>query len=272
MNNRVYRGHVAQKHFGQHFLHDKKMIDTIVSAIHPEAGDAMVEIGPGLGALTALVAARVNAMTVIEVDRDLINRLATHFFLRGRLNIKNQDALTVNFSELSNELGRPLRVFGNLPYNISTPLIFHLFQYTHVVRDMHFMLQKEVVNRLIARPNSKSYGRLSVMAQYYCDIIPILEVQPASFRPVPKVDSAVVRLVPYLTLPFPVYDLNTLTTLTKVVFNQRRKTLRNSLANLFSVQQLEEQNIDATLRAENVSVEHYCRLANVLTERSIAKN
>lgn len=272
MNNRVHQGHLARKRFGQNFLHDSSIIDAIVAAIHPEPGQAIVEIGPGLGALTEPVAERIDAMTVIELDRDLAARLASHPFLQSKLNIVQQDAMTVDFAALSAERGQPLRVFGNLPYNISTPLMFHLFSYTHAIRDMHFMLQKEVVNRLVAGPNSKAYGRLSVMAQYYCNIIPVLEVPPTSFRPAPKVDSAVVRLVPYATLPFPVRDLSKLATLTSLAFNQRRKTLRNSLGNLFSAQQLTEQGIDATLRAENLSVEHYCRLANVLAERPVSQD
>ncbi|WMQ74389.1 MAG: Ribosomal RNA small subunit methyltransferase A [Sodalis sp.] len=271
MNNRVHLGHLARKRFGQNFLHDSSIIDAIVAAIHPEPGQAIVEIGPGLGALTEPVAECIDAMTVIELDRDLAARLAKQPFLQPKLNIVQQDAMTVDFAALSAGRGQ-LRVFGNLPYNISTPLMFHLFSYTHTIRDMHFMLQKEVVNRLVAGPNNKAYSRLSVIAQYYCNIIPVLEVLPTAFRPAPKVDSAVVRLVPYATLPFPVRDLSKLVTLTSLAFNQRRKTLRNSLGNLFSAQQLAEQGIDAMLRAENLSVEHYCRLANVLAERPVSQD
>ncbi|KYP97683.1 16S rRNA methyltransferase [Sodalis-like endosymbiont of Proechinophthirus fluctus] len=272
MNNCVHQCHMARKRFGQNFLHDSSIIDAIVAAIHPEPSQAIVEIGPGLGALTKPVAERVDAMTIIELDYDLAARLASYPFFQSKLNIVQQDAITVDFSALSAERGQPLRIFGNLPYNISTPLMFHLFNYTYAIRDMHFMLQKEVVNRLVAGPNSKAYGRLSVMTQYYCNIIPILEVPPASFRPAPKVDSVVVRLVPYATLPFPVRDLSKLATLTSLAFNQRRKTLRNSLGSLFSAQQLAEQGIDAALRAENLSVEYYCQLANVLAERPVSQD
>ncbi|CUX96498.1 16S rRNA (adenine(1518)-N(6)/adenine(1519)-N(6))-dimethyltransferase RsmA [Candidatus Doolittlea endobia] len=272
MNNLVYQGYLARKRFGQNFLHDSSIIEAVVAAIYPKPGQAIVEIGPGLGALTQPVVERVGEITVIELDRDLAFRLSRHPFLQSKVNIMQKDAMMVDFAALSAERRQLLRIFGNLPYNISTSLMFHLFRYTNAIHDMHFMLQKEVVNRLVAGPNSKTYGRLSVMAQYYCQIIPVLEVPPISFRPVPKIKSAVVRLVPYTTLPFPVKDLSKLAMLTRLAFNQRRKTLRNSLDNLFSAQQMEEQGIDATLRAENVSVEHYCCLANVLAKRSISQN
>ena len=176
MNNRVHQGHLARKRFGQNFLNDQFVIDSIVSAINPQKGQAMVEIGPGLAALTEPVGERLDQLTVIELDRDLAARLQTHPFLGPKLTIYQQDAMTFNFGELAEKMGQPLRVFGNLPYNISTPLMFHLFSYTDAIADMHFMLQKEVVNRLVAGPNSKAYGRLSVMAQYYCNVIPVLEV------------------------------------------------------------------------------------------------
>ncbi len=266
MSKLVHQGHLARKRFGQNFLHDDNIIDSIVSAIHPLPDQAIVEIGPGLGALTEPVAERIDRMTVIELDRDLAARLATHPFLQSKLTILQQDAMTVDFAAMSQQLGQPLRVFGNLPYNISTPLMFHLFSYTQAIRDMHFMLQKEVVNRLVAGPDSKAYGRLSVMAQYYCQIIPVLEVPPTSFRPAPKVDSAVVRLVPYAELPYPVSDLGVLARITSQAFNQRRKTVRNSLGNLFTVEQLKDLGIDPIMRAENISVAQYCHLANWLAE------
>ncbi|MCR3756090.1 MAG: 16S rRNA m(6)2A1518,m(6)2A1519 dimethyltransferase [Sodalis sp. Psp] len=271
MHNHIYQGHFARKRFSQNFLHDSYIIESIVTAIHPQPGQAMVEIGSGLGALTEPIANRVNSMTVIELDRDLVARLGTHPFLQSKLNIVQQDVMTVDFAALCAEQGQLLRVFGNLPYNISTPFVFHILNYTHAIYDMYFMLQKEVANRLVAKPGNKTYGRLSVMAQYHCQIIPVLEVPPASFKPAPKVDSATIRLVPYDTLPFPVRDLNKLATLTNLAFNQRRKMLINSLGNLFSTEQLKEQGIDATLRAENISVEQYCRLANVLAERPASK-
>ncbi|MCS3433036.1 16S rRNA (adenine(1518)-N(6)/adenine(1519)-N(6))-dimethyltransferase RsmA [Klebsiella sp. BIGb0407] len=266
MNTRVHQGHLARKRFGQNFLNDHFVIDSIVSAINPLPGQAMVEIGPGLGALTEPVGERMDKLTVIELDRDLAARLQTHPFLAPKLTIYQQDAMTMNFAELRDKIGQPLRVFGNLPYNISTPLMFHLFSYTDAIADMHFMLQKEVVNRLVAGPNSKAYGRLSVMAQYYCNVIPVLEVPPTAFTPAPKVDSAVVRLVPHAVLPHPVKELRMLSRVTTEAFNKRRKTIRNSLGNVFSVEVLEELGVDPTLRAENITVAQYCLLANYLSD------
>ena len=202
------------------------------------------------------------------LDRDLAARLQTHPFLGPKLTIYQQDAMTFNFGELAEKMGQPLRVFGNLPYNISTPLMFHLFSYTDAIADMHFMLQKEVVNRLVAGPNSKAYGRLSVMAQYYCNVIPVLEVPPSAFTPPPKVDSAVVRLVPHATMPHPVKDVRVLSRITTEAFNQRRKTIRNSLGNLFSVEVLTGMGIDPSMRAENISVAQYCQMANYLAENA----
>ncbi len=266
MNNRVHQGHYARKRFGQNFLNDQYIIDSIVSAIHPQKSDAMVEIGPGLGALTEPVGEQLDALTVIELDRDLAARLQTHPFLGPKLTIFQQDAMTFNFAELSAERGQPLRVFGNLPYNISTPLMFHLFSYHGAIKDMHFMLQKEVVNRLVAGPGSKAYGRLTVMAQYYCQVIPVLEVPPHSFTPPPKVDSAVVRLIPHTQSPYPAVNVKVLSRITTEAFGKRRKTLRNSLGHLFPEAVLAALGIDNNLRAENVTIAQYCQLANWLTE------
>ncbi|WP_392566926.1 16S rRNA (adenine(1518)-N(6)/adenine(1519)-N(6))-dimethyltransferase RsmA [Utexia brackfieldae] len=263
MNNRVHQGHFARKRFGQNFLNDDFVIENIVAAIAPKKTQALVEIGPGLAALTLPVARRVDQMTVVEIDRDLAARLAVHPELKDKIRIIQQDAMTVDFAQIAQERQQPLRIFGNLPYNISTPLMFHLFEFTTSVADMHFMLQKEVVNRLVAGPNSKTYGRLSVMAQYYCQIIPVLEVPPTAFTPAPKVDSAVVRLTPHQTIPHPVKDIKVLGQITTQAFNQRRKTIRNSLGQLFTLAQFEQIGIDANLRAENLSVEQYCALANI---------
>ncbi len=262
MNNRVHQGHFARKRFGQNFLHDDYIIESIVAAIQPNKDQALVEIGPGLAALTIPVSKLVDHLTVIEIDRDLAERLKQNPLLTDKLTVIEQDALNYDFNILATELGEPLRVFGNLPYNISTPLMFHLFEFANIITDMHFMLQKEVVTRLVAAPNSKDYGRLSVMAQYYCQIIPVLEVPPSAFKPAPKVDSAVVKLIPYKQKPYLVNDVKILSRLTTEAFNQRRKTIRNSLSNMFSVEQLIELDIDPTLRAENLTVQQYCQLAN----------
>ena len=262
MNNRVHQGHFARKRFGQNFLHDDYIIESIVAAIQPKADQALVEIGPGLAALTVPVSKYVDHLTVVEIDRDLASRLIDNPLLNNKLTVIEQDALTFDFNELNQQLGKPLRVFGNLPYNISTPLMFHLFEYANIITDMHFMLQKEVVTRLVAAPNSKDYGRLSVMAQYFCQIIPVLEVPPTSFKPAPKVDSAVVKLIPYKEKPYQVNDVKILSRVTTEAFNQRRKTIRNSLGNMFTAEQLVELNIDPNLRAENITVQQYCQLAN----------
>lgn len=262
MNKRVHQGHFARKRFGQNFLQDDSVIENIVAAIQPKNDQALVEIGPGLAALTLPVSDRIDHLTVIEIDRDLAARLIENPFLKNKLTVIEQDAMTIDFTALSKKLGQPLRVFGNLPYNISTPLMFHLFEYTHAISDMYFMLQKEVVSRLVAAPNSKTYGRLSVMAQYYCQIIPVLEVPPSAFKPAPKVDSAVVKLIPHKNIPYPVEDIKSLSRITTAAFNQRRKTIRNSLEHFFNAEQLTKLNINLDLRAENLSLQQYCELAN----------
>lgn len=266
MNSKTHLGHTARKRFGQNFLHDDQIIQSIVAAINPQANDFLIEIGPGLGALTEPVAEQIEHLTVIELDRDLAERLRHHPFLHQKLTVIEQDVMRFDFQQLARQADKPLRIFGNLPYNISTPLMFHLFQYHDVIQDMHFMLQKEVVNRLCAGPNSKAYGRLTIMAQYFCQVIPVLEVPPSAFKPAPKVDSAVVRLVPHKVLPYPVKDLYWLNRVCTQAFNQRRKTLRNSLVDLFTAEQLVELEIKLTDRAENLTIADYARLANWLAD------
>lgn len=267
MNQRLYHGHKARKRFGQNFLHDPFIIDNIVAAINPEIGQSIVEIGPGLGALTLPVAQRLNSLTTIELDRDLAARLLAHPALAGKLNLLQQDVLTTDFHQLASQLTPPLRIFGNLPYNISTPLMFHLFRYTDVITDMCFMLQKEVVDRLLAEPGGKDYGRLSVMTQYHCQISSLLEVPPESFTPAPQVDSEVVRLVPHNNPAHPQVDLALLSRITAVAFSQRRKTLRNSLFAIIRADELLQLDIDPTLRAQNITVEQYCRMACYLSDK-----
>lgn len=263
MNKLLYQGHIARKRFGQNFLADPFVIEEIVTAIAPEKEQALVEIGPGLAALTMPIAQQVDHLTVIEIDRDLAARLANNSKLKGKMTIIEQDAMKVDFGKLANEAGQPLRIFGNLPYNISTPLMFYLFKFTTAIADMHFTLQKEVVSRLIATPNHKAYGRLSVMAQYYCKIMSVLDIPPSAFRPAPKVDSAVVRLTPYLSPPSPVREIAILRQITTRAFNQRRKTIHNSLGQLFTDTQFSQLGIDTTARAENLSVAQYVDLANL---------
>ena len=265
MNSKVHLGHHAKKRFGQNFLHDEHVIDCIVAAIHPKKDQTMVEIGPGLGALTEPVASLIDKLNVVELDKDLAKRLESHPVIRDKLTIHQADAMRFDFSTLIED-GKKLRIFGNLPYNISTPLMFHLFSFANKVQDMHFMLQKEVVNRLAASPGTKAFGRLSVMAQYYCAITPVLEVPPGAFKPAPKVDSAVVRLEPYDQLPFLAHDVTVLNKVCTMAFNQKRKTLRNSLKKLFTDTQMEALDIDPNNRPETITVEQYVKLANWLYE------
>lgn len=271
MNNKVHLGHTARKRFGQNFLNDQSVIDNIVAAINPKPEDHIVEIGPGLGALTEPVAAKIDNMSVVELDRDLVERLQSHPILKDKLTIHQGDALQFDFSALAKP-GQRLKVFGNLPYNISTPLMFHLFDQADLIENMHFMLQKEVVLRLCARPNTKAYGRLSVMAQYYCKMIPVIEVGPQCFVPPPKVDSAVIRLEPYRELPHPALDIKQLQHVVTQAFSMRRKTVRNSLKGTLTVEEMEAVGVDATFRAEQVSLKQYVDIANYLTQRSSKNN
>jgi len=247
--------HVARKRFGQHFLTDGAIIDAIVALIDPAPGDAMVEIGPGLAALTQPLVERLGRLTVIELDRDLAQRLRGH----GQLDVVEADVLKVDFTALAARLGAPkIRVVGNLPYNISTPILFHLLGQVDVVRDQHFMLQKEVIDRMVARPATPDYGRLSVMLQWRYAMENVLFVPPESFDPPPRVDSAIVRMVP-LAEP-PAIDVAHYGAMVQTAFSQRRKILRNTLGRW-----LEEKgyagDFDLQRRAEEVPVNEYVNLA-----------
>lgn len=261
-------GHQARKRFGQNFLHDEYIINQIVRAISPQKGQSLLEIGPGLGALTEPVSELTDQLQVIEIDRDLAERLRQHPVLAPKLIVHEMDALLFDFvSNLDSASNNRWRIFGNLPYNISTPLIMHLLESHHIIQDMHFMLQKEVTERLAAGPNSKQYGRLSVMAQYYCQIVPVVEVPPSAFKPEPKVQSSVVRLIPYVELPHLADNITTLTTVCRLAFGQRRKTLRNSLGLLLDDSDWDALAIDPILRAENLSVAQYVAISNWLSQK-----
>jgi 16S rRNA (adenine1518-N6/adenine1519-N6)-dimethyltransferase len=255
--------HQARKRFGQNFLRDHTVIDRIVRAIHPQPGDHLVEIGPGLGALTEPLLQALGRLDVVELDRDLIPRLQARFAGAGELRIHQADALRFDYRDLVQSDER-LRVVGNLPYNISTPLIFHLIDQAQVIRDMHFMLQKEVVDRLAAPPDTADYGRLSVMVQYYCQVERLFTVPPGAFHPVPKVDSAVVRLVPHTALPVQVKDEAAFARLVAQAFSQRRKTLRNTLRGLVEADTMAALDIDPGRRAETLSLAEFAALANSL--------
>lgn len=246
--------HVARKRFGQHFLTDPAILHAIVDLIAPQAGQALVEIGPGLGALTLPLLARGGPLTLIELDRDLAARL------RGRagLTVIEADVLKVDFGALAAAAGQPLRVVGNLPYNISTPILFHLLDQVDAVRDQHFMLQKEVVERMAAAPGGKDYGRLSVMLQWRYAIEPVLDVPPAAFDPPPRVDSAVVRMRPRPQPP--AVDASRLGELVAVAFSQRRKLLRHTLGRWLAAHGAGD-GFDLQRRAEEVPVAEYVALA-----------
>ncbi|UCV18538.1 16S rRNA (adenine(1518)-N(6)/adenine(1519)-N(6))-dimethyltransferase RsmA [Ferribacterium limneticum] len=254
------KGHVARKRFGQNFLVDHGVIAAIVSAINPKRDDVVVEIGPGLGAITEPLMQRVDHLHVVEIDRDLIARLKKQH-PPERMTIHEGDALAFDFAKI----GKNLRLVGNLPYNISTPLLFHLADYVDVLHDMHFMLQKEVVERMVAEPGNADFGRMSVMLQYRFYLEWLIDVPPESFDPPPKVQSAVVRLIPK-----PVSELNAksqekLSQVVLTAFSQRRKMLRNTMKGMLSDAGFAELGIAPTLRPEDVSVDDYVRIANYLT-------
>jgi 16S rRNA (adenine1518-N6/adenine1519-N6)-dimethyltransferase len=255
--------HKARKRFGQNFLHDPGVIARIVSSIHPKEGELLVEIGPGQGAITQELLRSVGSMHAVELDRDLLEPLAQLCGPLGELTIHSADALKFDFSSLSD--GRKLRVVGNLPYNISTPILFHLLEQKSSIADMHFMLQKEVVERMAADPGSKTYGRLSVMLQAWCEVTHLFDIGPGAFNPPPKVDSAFVRLVPYEEPPHSISDPLLFARLVTAAFSQRRKTLRNNMKGLLNEEQIEACGISPSVRSETLTVEQFLTLANLYT-------
>lgn len=258
--------HKARKRFGQNFLIDSSIIDGIVASVRAKPGETVVEIGPGKGAITEGLVKTGAFLHVVELDRDLHPILLAKFGLKDNFKLHAFDALKFDFGQLIEDDQARLRVVGNLPYNISTPLIFHLLSFHPRIQDMHFMLQKEVVDRLAAAPGSKSYGRLSVMAQYFCQINSLFDVPPGSFDPAPKVQSAIVRLVPHQALPHVASNYNLLDRLVVAAFSQRRKTLRNTLRDWLSGEQFEYLGIDPSARAETLSVQQFVAMANLLEQ------
>lgn len=258
--------HKPRKRFGQNFLHDARIIHRIVSSISPREHEPVLEIGPGQGALTELLLPCKPRLTVVEIDRDLVAMLRQKFSHHAHFTLVEGDALQLDLSSLNVE-PHSLRVVGNLPYNISTPLLFHLLEQRFYIRDMHFMLQKEVVQRLAAEPGSKDYGRLSIMAQYVCDVVPLFDVPPGCFFPPPKVMSAIVRMQPREP-ELAAHNVKTLSLLVNTAFQQRRKTLRNTLKTLVNEEQMRTANVNPDARAETLSVADFVRLANVLDSTS----
>ena len=254
--------HIPRKRFGQNFLVDAQVVSDIVMAISPARGDRVVEIGPGLGALTEPLLQRLDHLHVVEIDRDIVARLRKRY-PPDRVTIHEGDALAFDFASLGNDL----RIVGNLPYNISTPLLFHLAACASQVRDMHFMLQKEVVERMVAEPGDSEFGRLSVMLQYRFWLEWLIDVPPTSFDPPPKVDSAVVRMIPRPLTELTAVDEGVLSKLVAAAFAQRRKMLRNNLKGIIDDAAFAELGIDPTRRAEDIAVADYVRAANWLAKK-----
>ena len=257
--------HIPRKRFGQHFLCDQHVVQRIVGAIKPLPEEHLVEIGPGQGALTLPVLKLSRQLDAVEFDRDLIPELDARTKAYGELRIHSADALDFDFNTL-HQSKQPLRVFGNLPYNISTPLLFHLLTFAPIVSDMVFMLQKEVADRLAAEADSDDYGRLSVMVQYHCRVDLLFDVPPSAFFPPPKVQSSIVRLIPFHVTPHPVKNYELFASIVKHAFGQRRKTLRNSLKTIVDATVWERISVQPNLRAENLSVKDFVEISNALSQ------
>jgi 16S rRNA (adenine1518-N6/adenine1519-N6)-dimethyltransferase len=263
--------HQARKRFGQNFLHDQQIIDRIIRAINPQPGQHLLEIGPGQGALTIPILEAAGALDVVEVDRDLALLLLDRLRSKPGFRLHQQDVLKFDLQEIDCQADHELRVVGNLPYNISTPLMFHLLAQRQKIRDMIFMLQWEVVARMIARPGEENYGRLSVMVQYHCQVERLFKVPPGAFHPQPKVDSAIVKMTPWRQLPNPARNEKLFAEVVRTAFNQRRKTLRNSLKSLISASALESLGLDLTQRPETLSTEDYVRISDLIDSQSESK-
>lgn len=261
--------HQARKRFGQNFLIDQQIIQQIVSAIGPKENHNLIEIGPGMAAITEHLVKLCPAMTLVELDRDLVSYLQEKFSHHTDLTIHSGDALQTDFSQFFDN--RKLRLVGNLPYNISTPLLFHLLSHRDLIKDMHFMLQREVVDRLGAVPGNKNYGRLSVMIQYHCKVMPLIPVPPNAFRPAPKVQSAVVRLTPHDSIPLPAENLKLFTQVVNISFQQRRKTLKNSLTGYADYLHDIDDSVDLSQRPQQLSVQKFVNLANIINARMSSK-
>ena len=256
--------HIAKKRFGQNFLTDQGVITSLIEAINPQIGQTIVEIGPGLGALTKPLLAQIPHLHVVEIDRDIVAWMQAEYakpaYTSNTITIHNVDALKFQFTSL----GENLRVTGNLPYNISTPILFHLLNNLSQISDMHFMLQKEVVERMVALPSTPAYGRLSVMLQYHLAMEYLITVPPEAFEPAPKVESAFVRCVPHTTLPHIAKNEALFAKVVLAAFGQRRKTLRNTLKGLLDDAGFATLNINPQLRAENLSVAQFVSISNYL--------
>lgn len=254
--------HQAKKRFGQNFLHDDAVIESLINAIHPHAEDLMVEIGPGLGAMTKPLMKKLVHLHVVEIDRDIIEWMQKVYPV-DKITIHNSDVLKFDFATI----GEKIRVVGNLPYNISSPILFKLLENSSQIIDMHFMLQKEVVERMVAAPSTPAYGRLSVMLQYALNMEYLITVPPEAFDPAPKVESAFVRCIPFETKPFTAINEQLFAEIVQAAFSQRRKTLRNTLKNYLNDDGFKSLSLDSQLRAENLHVSDYVRISNHLANQ-----
>jgi 16S rRNA (adenine1518-N6/adenine1519-N6)-dimethyltransferase len=252
--------HVAKKKFGQNFLKDSSIIHAIIQSIQPLQDDLLVEIGPGLGALTKPLLEKTKHLFAIELDRDIVNWMQNQYS-KNNITIFNEDVLNFNFHQFD----KKIRIVGNLPYNISTPILFKCIENIKIIVDLHFMLQKEVVDRMIAAPSSSEYGRLSVMLQYYFAMEHLVHVPKESFDPEPKVESSFVRLIPYYNYPFVANNIDQFGKIVKEAFSQRRKTIRNTLKNFMNANDFENIDINPQLRAENLSVSDFVKISNYLS-------
>ena len=259
--------HLAKKRFGQNFLTDQAIINSLIEAINPQKNQTIVEIGPGLGALTKPLLRKIDHLHVVEIDRDIVSWMQTEYakpsYISNSITIHNLDALKFDFSLL----GKHLRVTGNLPYNISTPILFHLLDNLAHISDMHFMLQKEVVERMVALPSTPAYGRLSVMLQYHLNMEYLITVPPEAFEPAPKVESAFVRCVPHAQKPYIARDYNLFYKVVLAAFGQRRKTIRNTLKVFLNDDEFLALNLNPQLRAENLTVCDFVRICNFVFEK-----
>ena len=256
---------LARKRFGQHFLVDQAIIDAIVSAINPQAEQHLVEIGPGRGALTEPVLRRVQHLHAIEIDTDLVAYLRAHIAPLGLLELYSQSALDFDFATLPS----PFRLFGNLPYNITSPLLIHLLPYVPMIQDMHFMVQREVAQRITAKSGGRDYGRLTIMLQYHFQIERLFDIAPTAFKPQPKVHSSMIRLKAHKTVLYKCTDVTLLERLVKQAFSQRRKTLKNNLKGMVSAESLEAMGIDGQRRPETLSIAEYVRLSHILSKSKL---
>lgn len=255
-----YKGHLIKKRLGQVFLTKNIFIEKIISKFNPEKNQNIVEIGPGLGSLTYPIIKFVKKMTVIEIDCNLANRLIENTKYNKKLDVITMNVININFFDFFKKNKQLIRIIGNLPYNSSIPIIFHLFKYAKYIQDMYLMFQKEVADRLLAQPNNKKYGALSVMTQYICKIKHIINVPSSAFTPNPKVQSSMLSFSPYRVKPYPVFDIKLLNFILRKAFSQKRKKIKNSLFEFFSLSDFLDLKIDPNSRAENISVNDFCNL------------